>query len=172
MSQPPKVNRRGALTFMYGLLTPTHTNYFCLGREGFEPPKAQPPDLQSGAVDHFATYPKKMKVLYTSDQSVQLSPREFQFPPTHINFLCAFRSHSTKHLNFQFCQKPKFLTPLQQWGCLGREGFEPTNHKGTVLRTACFNHLHTYPKIAPRRCRPYYSRRKRIYSPPRLLTRS
>lgn len=45
-----------------------------------------------------------VKVLYTSDQSVQLSPRKLRHSqPTHINFLCAFRSISTKHLNFQFC---------------------------------------------------------------------
>lgn len=27
--------------------------------EGFEPSKAEPPDLQSGAFDHFATHPNE-----------------------------------------------------------------------------------------------------------------
>jgi hypothetical protein len=29
-----------------------------VGREGFEPPKAKPSDLQSDAFNHFATYPR------------------------------------------------------------------------------------------------------------------
>ena len=49
----------------YGLFLPTRSAFsrfksfklFMVGREGFEPSKATPADLQSAAIDHSATYP-------------------------------------------------------------------------------------------------------------------
>ena len=56
---PQKVNGRGALIFMYGLLTPTHTSYFLWGvtdlnRQGTEATGLRPAEIP------LLTTPQKM----------------------------------------------------------------------------------------------------------------
>ena len=40
-----------------------------MGREGFEPPKAEPPNLQSGSINHSDTYPNIIDTLCFSPSS-------------------------------------------------------------------------------------------------------
>ena len=50
-----------------------HCVFIYMGREGFEPPKAEPPDLQSGSINHSDTYPNWDGWIRTSNLRVNSS---------------------------------------------------------------------------------------------------
>ena len=59
--------------------------------EGFEPSKAEPPDLQSGAFDHFAIHPKKSyRAVYLdlNQESSFVYLPEFEYDALPLSYTC------------------------------------------------------------------------------------
>lgn len=70
-----------------------------VGREGLEPPKAKPPDLQSGPFDHFGTDPRKTVYLLEGKSHRKISNLSTLFVAQGFNrmeFRCTSRGINSK----------------------------------------------------------------------------